>query len=83
MFGGEPEEVTLRFANELIGTIYDKFGEDTQMTRLDEETCTARVTVQVSPTFWGWVFQFRGELQILEPQDLIDTYKALLESAGG
>lgn len=81
MFGGETEEVTLRFANELIGTIYDKFGEDTQMTRLDEETCAAKVTVQVSPTFWGWVFQFRGELEITEPQELIDTYRSLLDQA--
>ena len=83
MFGGETETVTLRFTNELIGIIYDKFGEDTQMLRIDEDTCAARVTVQVSPTFWGWVFQFRGELQITEPQDLIDTYKALLENAVG
>lgn len=81
MFGGEPETVTLRFANELIGTIYDKFGEDTKMIRVDENSCAAKVTVQISPTFWGWVFQFCGELQITEPQELIDTYKALLESA--
>lgn len=81
MFGGEIETVTLRFSNELIGTIYDKFGEDTQMTRVDEDTCMAKVTVQVSPTFWGWIFQFHGELQIIEPQDLIDTYKSLLEDA--
>ena len=51
------------------------------MTRVDENSCAAKVTVQVSPTFWGWVFQFRGELQITEPQELIDTYKALLENA--
>lgn len=81
MFGGETEEVTLRFANELIGTIYDKFGEDTQMVRVDENSCAAKVTVQISPTFWGWVFQFRGELQITAPQELIDTYRSLLEGA--
>ena len=81
MFGGETEEVRLRFSDELIGTVYDKFGEDTQMYRVDENSCGAKVTVQVSPTFWGWVFQFRGELEIVEPQELIDTYKSLLESA--
>ena len=81
MFGGEVEAVTLRFSNELIGVIYDKFGEDTQMSRVDENSCCAKVTVQVSPTFWGWVFQFRGELEIVEPQELIDTYKSLLEGA--
>ena len=81
MFGGETEEVVLRFSDELIGTVYDKFGEDTQMYRVNENSCGAKVTVQVSPTFWGWVFQFRGELEIVEPQYLIDTYKSLLENA--
>ena len=65
----------------MIGTIYDKFGEDTQMVRVDENSCAAKVTVQISPTFWGWVFQFRGELQITAPQELIDTYRSLLEGA--
>lgn len=81
MFGGESESVTLRFDESLIGVIYDKFGEDTRMERVDETTCSAKVTVQISPTFWGWVFQFNGELQIAEPQDMIDTYKSLLEAA--
>lgn len=81
MFGGEPVTVTLRFANELMGVVYDKFGEDTPMVRVDEDTCSVTVTVQVSPTFWGWVFQLRGELQIVEPADLIDTYRSLLEGA--
>ena len=81
MFGGEVETVTLRFSNELIGVIYDKFGEDTQMIRIDEDTCVATVTVQISPIFRGWIFQFNGELEIIEPQEIIDTYISLLESA--
>lgn len=81
MFGGDPETVTLTFDQSLIGVVYDKFGEDTPMQRIDETTCSARVTVQISPMFWGWVFQFNGELQIAEPQELIDTYKSLLEAA--
>lgn len=81
MFGGEAMTVTLRFANELMGVVYDKFGENANIQRVDDETCTITETVQVSPTFWGWVFQLRGELQIVEPTDLIDTYKSLLEGA--
>lgn len=81
MFGGESESVTLRFDESLIGVIYDKFGEDTRMERVDETTCSAKVTVQISPTFWGWVFQFNGELQIEKPKELMDTYRSLLEAA--
>ena len=81
MFGGEPETVTLQFGNNLIGVVYDKFGENTKMTRIDADTCSARVTVQISPTFWGWLFQFAGEMQITEPEYLIERYKKLLDVA--
>ena len=81
MYSGSSEKVTLRFGNQLIGVVYDKFGENTKMRRVDEDTCTACVKVQVSPTFWGWLFQFAGEMQIVEPQYLIDTYRHLLDSA--
>jgi predicted DNA-binding transcriptional regulator YafY len=81
MFGGETETVTLHFANELMGTVYDKFGEDLRIKRVDEDSCSARVTVQVSPTFWGWVFQFQGKLRVTEPAELIEKYNALLAGA--
>ena len=81
MFGGETETVTLQFANELMGTVYDKFGEDLRIQRVDEDSCSARVTVQVSPTFWGWVFQFQGKLRVTEPAELIEKYSAVLEAA--
>lgn len=81
MFSGDPAEVTLRFADDKIGTVYDKFGEDTEIRRIDEDTCEARVAVQISPTFWGWLFQFNGEMQIIDPPELIDTYRSMLDGA--
>ena len=81
MFGGETETVTLQFSDELMGTVYDKFGEDLRIKRVDEDSCSARVTVQVNPTFWGWVFQFQGRLRVTEPAALIEKYNALLAGA--
>ncbi len=65
MYGGPQEEVTLQFDNSLIGAVYDKFGENTKMERVDESTCKATVKVQVNPTFLGWVYQF-GEIMKIE-----------------
>lgn len=75
MFGGKQEEVTLRFHQSLIGVVYDKFGEDTKMIRLTEDTCEATVMVQISPTFWGWIFQFGNQMKITSPNELIEEYK--------
>jgi len=33
------------------------------------------VKVRVSPTFWGWLFQFAGEMRVLSPQWVIDGYR--------
>ena len=41
--------------------MYDRFGEDIDICRLDAETCSVTVTVQESPVFRGWLAQF-GDL---------------------
>lgn len=70
----------LELDNSLIGVIYDKFGEDAQMIRLSDQKCIDTVKVQVSPTFWGWIFQFVGKMRILSPQALVDEYASRCES---
>ena len=75
MYGGQPVDVTLQFDRKLIGAVYDKFGEDTEMQRINEDTCVADVKVQISPTFWGWLFQFGGRMTINSPETLKEEYK--------
>lgn len=75
MFGGKQEEITLRFNRSLIGVVYDKFGEDTKMVRLSDDTCEATVKVQISPTFWGWIFQFGKQMRIISPKEVLEEYK--------
>ena len=75
MYGGTPTDVTLRFPSDLIGVVYDKFGEDTPMQRYHGDVISAKVKARISPTFWGWLFQFGGEMKIAAPNSLIDEYK--------
>lgn len=79
MYGGQAVKLTLRFEDKLIGVVYDKFGEDTKMIRLDENTCETTVKIQISPTFWGWIFQFGKRMQITAPQSMIAAYKEQME----
>lgn len=66
MFGGKPETVQLKFTNNLISVIQDKFGEDVEITRLSENELTATVDVQMSPMFKGWIQQFEEDMKIVE-----------------
>ena len=75
MYGGTPTDIVIEFDNQLIGAVYDKFGEDTQMMRSGENKCIATVKVQISPTFWGWLFQFAGLMKVISPDVVIEEYK--------
>ncbi len=81
MFGGEKKEVVLHFSNNLIGAVFDKFGETLTIKRVDENTCETKIRVQVSPVFWGWIFQFDGAMKIVSPEEVTDEYRSKIENA--
>lgn len=74
MFSGQPEDVVLEFDRGIIGAVYDKFGESVQMMASGEEKIIATVKVRISPTFWGWVFQFGGHMRIISPAHVVEAY---------
>ena len=82
MYGGPLEDVVLEFADGLIGVVFDKFGENTPMLRVGEDKCVATVKVRISPTFWGWLFQFAGQMRVLSPQSVAEAYRAQGEKLG-
>ena len=75
MYGGELVDVLIQFDKTLIGPVLDKFGEDTPMMTVNENTCAATVHVQISPTFFGWVAQFAEKMRIISPDTVIEEYK--------
>lgn len=79
MYGGPVEKAVIQFSDTLIGVIFDKFGESTQMIRQDEHTCIATVDIQKSPTFWGWLFTFGQDMKILAPEPLVKDWKEQIE----
>ena len=83
MFSGELEDVVIQFNKELIGPVFDKFGEDTPMMSVNDTTCAATVHVQVSPTFFGWLAQFENKMRIISPDTVIEQYRKHIEKIIG
>ena len=79
MFGGQLEDVVLEFDRSLIGVVYDKFGEGVKMLPSGEKKCIATVRVRISPVFWGWLFQFAGDMRILSPSSVQEEYRQRAE----
>lgn len=74
MFGGAEKKITIEFDNSLIGAIFDKFGEDTKIKRISDNTCSTTLKVQISSMFWGWLFQFGAKIKIVSPKSLRTEY---------
>lgn len=83
MYGGKLIDIVLEFDRSLIGVVYDKFGEDTNMMKASDDRYIASVKVQISPVFWGWLFQFAGQMAVISPQIVVEEYKQRVMSALG
>jgi len=79
MYGGEPKTVALEFEKNLTGAVYDRFGESVNMMTSVEDRNIATVKVQLSPTFWGWLFQFGKQMRAISPDEVVKEYRARLE----
>lgn len=80
MFAGETQSVTLRCENAMIGVIIDRFGRSVSVTKLDESHFSTRVTVAVSPQFFGWLASLEGKVVPIAPESVCAQYKAHLET---
>ena len=68
MYNGETELVTMEFAPSKLGVIYDKFGENIEIRHADKGWLKLKVAVQISPTFWGWIYQLGDQIKIVSPK---------------
>ena len=77
----EPVPVTLVCENEVMKGVLDAFGMDIKVKRAEKGHFQTTVMACTSPTFYGWVFQWGGKIQITGPEDAVSGYKDMLESA--
>lgn len=83
MYDGQPQTVTLKCKNEMMKVILDRFGDSVVTKPLDVGHFQAEAEVSVSQTFFGWVFQFCGDIRILAPRQVLEQYREMLEKARG
>lgn len=72
--GGKVIKVQIRCKNELMKSIIDRFGIDVKITPSVSGWFNAFVDVAPSPTFFAWVFQFRGGVKIVKPFNVKRTF---------
>ena len=81
MFSGEETTVELECDTALMKYVIDRFGIDVETEELSDDKFLAKVPVDLSPTFYGWVFQFGGGIRIIGPEEAVDAYLKMLDAS--
>ena len=78
MFSGKTENVKLLCDSSIINSVIDRFGESVIIMKNDDKSFFANVNVNVSPTFFAWVFTFGGKIVISGPENVKEEFKNTL-----
>ena len=80
MFGGEVTEVSIEFANSLVGVFLDRFGKDIPIHKADKEGWSKTwVKVAMSDQFLGWIFALGEDVRITGPDKVVEACKKKLK----
>ena len=80
MYGGDMKNVTMRFRNNMMNTVIDKFGKKITTYAVDKDHFEIEVRVAVSPQFYGWVFGLKNYVTIVSPPEVVKGMKKHLEA---
>lgn len=74
MFAGEEKELTILFSNSLIGVVIDRFGQDATISKHSQNSFAAKIRVNVSAQFYGWLAALGDGAKIVSPKDEAERY---------
>lgn len=77
-FSGKPVTATLLVDADKVEIVMDRFGENAQIMRKDDDTAKAVVKVYASEQFFGWIAGLGGTVKIDGPKSLKKEYKNYL-----
>lgn len=71
MYGdGELTPVEMRFHNNLVSMVLDRFGHDTPLNPVDKKYFTITQPIAISPQFFAWMVGLGNKAEIIAPVDV-------------
>lgn len=67
MFTGEEVNVRMRFSNDIVDVILDRFGKEIIIVPDGPDHFTTTTSIMLSPQFYGWVCALGSKAQVLAP----------------
>ena len=85
MFSGNKKYVSIRFTNNLLDTMVDRFGTGSDVSyRPDDKThFIVSTDIAISDQFFGWIAGFRKMAKIVSPPDVVTDFRKFLYDISG
>lgn len=72
----------LECKNEPMKYMIDKFGLGVETEEKTAETFVTKVPVELSPNFYGGVFEFAGKMRIIGPSGTVEQFSDMINLSG-
>ncbi|WP_421378933.1 helix-turn-helix transcriptional regulator [Bacillus salacetis] len=79
MFAGSEEWIKVRFKNELINVMLDKFGKDVDIQKIDEEHFILTTKARDSEGLASWILNWGSQAKVISPPSLAEKIKTEIE----
>ena len=85
MFSGEKKRVSLRFTNNLLDTMVDRFGTGADVSYYadGERHFVVNTEIAISDQFFGWLCGFRKMAKIVSPPSVVEDFQNFLDDIYG
>jgi len=85
MFSGEKKRVSLRFTNNLLDTMVDRFGTGADVSYYadGERHFVVNTEIAISDQFYGWLCGFRKMAKIVSPPSVVEDFQNFLDDIYG
>ena len=85
MFSGDKKRVSLRFTNNLLDTMVDRFGTGADVSYYadGERHFVVNAEIAISDQFYGWLCGFRKMAKIVSPPDVVEDFQNFLDDIYG
>lgn len=73
------ETVTMRFSDDLLDLVKDRFGENVEISATEEGHSRLAAAAEVTPEFFGWLFTLGKGARLLTPLHVVQSFKRWLK----
>lgn len=75
MYRGYTTQLTIQADMDLLSTFSDRFGSSAKYRRINDQRFEITTSVEVSPPFYAFIFQFGSKVTIMSPPQVVNEFK--------